>query len=328
MHEAVNQPLTLLTAATSWHADPLALVLFVAAGGGYLWARRRVAGWSRARTVAFCVMGLGGLLLVSVTFVGVYANTLFWVRALQVIVLLMVVPLGLAMGGPVTLFRQALGPTGRDRIDRVVAGRAVRLATHPATGSVLMLATPWLLYFTGWYPTMLRHGLADAGTRLALLTVGFVYFYGRLQLDPSPRRYPHLIALVISFAEELIDATLGLVLWLGPTLVAGAYYAGLHRGWGPSLRMDQIVGAGILWIGGDLAGLPFLGALLRRMSARDTEEAAEADRRLAEAEAALAIPPNEHPSATGIDAAPAQPRMMRPWWEDDPQLTERFHRPH
>ena len=310
-------PLTVLDLLTSWRPDPLALLLVVLLGGGYLWARRRVAVWPRARSLAFYGVGLGSLLLVSVTFVGVYDDVLFWTRSTQIIVLLMVTPLGLAMGGPLSLLRQGLGEGGRARLDRAVASRGVRLATHPAAGSVLMLTLPWLLYFTAWYPTVLRNSGIDALTRLALVAVGFVYFYGRLQLDPVPRRYPHLIAFTISLTEVIFDAALGLVLWLGPQ-VALDYYAALGRTWGPSLRDDQIYGAGILWIGGDLAGLPFLAALLRRMIATDSEEAAEVDRQLDEAETAPTIPTDP----ANADPPPG-PRL---WWEDDPQLSQRFHR--
>lgn len=315
---AASDPLTLARVFTSWQVDPLALVLIAALGSGYVWGLRRQPEWPRARSVAFFALGLGGLLLVSITFVGVYEDTLFWARAVQIIVLLMTVPLGLAMGAPVTLLRQATSPVTVQRTDRVLASRPVRMLTHPATGSVLLLVTPWLLFFTDWYEAALRSDTIDVVTRLALLTIGFVYFYGRLQIDPLPRQFPHLLAVVISLVEVIFDAILGLVLWLGPQLVAETYYSALDRTWGPSLRFDQIIGAGVLWLGGDLVGLPFVGALMQRMSVRDSKEAAEIDKRLDETEAALEIPRDDQRED------PDQPVMMRPWWEDDPELAERF----
>jgi hypothetical protein len=65
----------------------------------------------------------------------------------------------------------------------------------------------------------------------------------------------------------------------------------------------------VLWLVGDLAGLPFLGALMHRMSHDDAAEAADIDRQLDEQEA-------ETPADT-------PPRL---WWEDDPVLAERFRR--
>jgi cytochrome c oxidase assembly factor CtaG len=238
-----------------------------------------------------------------VSFFGVYANTLFWVRATQVITLLMVVPLCLALGAPVTLALPWVRP--------LLASRFLRVLTFPATASLLLVVTPWLLYFTGWYPAVLRNTVVDHLTRLTLLLVGFLYFYSRLQLDPVPHKYPHLISVVITFVEVIFDAALGLVLWLSPHLVAETYYQAVGRTWGPSLRTDQILGAGVLWLIGDLAGLPFLGALINRMSHDDATEAAAIDRRLDEAEAAASSEPDTPP---------------RLWWEDDPVLAERFRR--
>ena len=317
--ESGSIPLTVGVMVTSWRPDALGLLLTGLFGGGYLWARRRVPGWPAARTVAFMALGLGSLLLVSVTFIGIYSSVLFWARAVQIIVLLMIAPLGVALGAPFSLLVHALGDRGRKRLERALTSRTMRILTYPAVGSGLLLVTPWLLYFTGWYQAMLDHGSLDVLTRLVILTIGFVYFYGRLQVDPMPRRYPHLLSMVITFIEVIADAALGLVLWLEPHLVAYPHYAALHRSWGPSLRLDQIIGAGILWIGGDLAGLPFLAALLRRMHMDDAADADAIDRELDEREKALVIEQNQSENTN-------QPPMLRPWWEDDPELSQRLHR--
>lgn len=307
-------PLTAVAALTEWTPDVPTIAVVLLLGGAY-WAgvRRHATPWPRSRQVAFGA-GLALVALLGLSFFGVYADTLFWVRAAQVIVLLMVVPLCLALGSPVALLLGALPAGGADRVRRALAGRTARVLTFPATASLLLIATPWTLYFTGWYPAVLTNAVIDHLTRLALLLVGFLYFYSRLQLDPVPRRYPHLISVVITFVEVIFDAALGLVLWLGPHLVAQAYYAALARDWGPSARTDQIVGAGVLWLVGDLAGLPFLGALMSRMSHDDATEAAEIDRQLDEVDSLAAH------EAGGQDA----PRKL--WWEDDPVLAERFRR--
>ena len=298
-------PLTLGTVLGQWTPDPATLLVVLLLGGGYLCAvRRSPTPWRRAHLIAFGA-GLALILLVGVSFIGVYADTLFWVRATQVIILLMVAPLCLALGSPVALLTEALP----GRLDRTLGSRFARFLTFPATASLLLVATPWAFYFTGWYSAVLGNGLVDRLSRLALLLVGFLYFYSRLQLDPVPRRYPHLISVVITFVEVIFDAALGLVLWLNPHIVAEGYYHAVGRNWGPSLRTDQIIGAGVLWLVGDLAGLPFLGALMNRMRVDDAREAAEIDRQLDEQEAAA--------------DSPAPTRL---WWEDDPVLAERFRR--
>jgi cytochrome c oxidase assembly factor CtaG len=315
-------PLTVLRIFTAWTFDVPTVLVVALLAGGYLYGVRRYQRdgerWNRGRTTAF-LFGCGFALYFGVSLFGVYADTLFWARAGITIVLLMVAPLFLAMGSPLALAFGALSPAGGDRLRRVLASKPARVATYPATASVLLIGTPWLFYFTGWYEAVLRHGVVDELSRLVLLLVGFHYFYSRLQLDPVPHKYPHLISIVITFVEVIFDAALGLVLWLSPHLVAGDFYAALGRDWGPTLRNDQIFGAGVLWLVGDLAGLPFLSALTSRMAKDDAEEAQEIDRALDEQDAAVV-------AAAGGGDGTNDGGPSRLWWEDDPQLAERFRR--
>jgi cytochrome c oxidase assembly factor CtaG len=223
-----------------------------------------------------------------------------------VLLLLFVVPFFLAMSRPVTVLRGALGSAGRERLDRLLATSAARFAAHPATTSVAMLATPWLLYLTPWYVAALEHNAVAAATRMLLLLVGFGYFYARLQTDPVPRRYSQLISLVISIIESIGDGLLGIVLWLGP-LTAADYYAHVGRHWGPSPRVDQSIGAGILWIVGDVLGVPFIIVLMRMFSADEKVHADAVDSELESA-------PDVSDASSGL------------WWENDPQLRERMGR--
>jgi cytochrome c oxidase assembly factor CtaG len=320
-------PLTATSAFTAWTAHLPTLLATAALVVLYLAGVRRYRArtgqdWARGRTTAYLV-GCAFLLFFGVSLFGVYADVLFWARAGIVITLLMVTPLFLAMGSPVALALGALSEPGQLRLRAVLASKPARILTYPASASVLLIGTPWLLYFTGWYPAVLDSALVDTATRLALLLVGFLYFYSRLQLDPVPRKYPHLISIVITFVEVIFDAALGLVLWLNPHLIAGAHYADLARTWGPSLRNDQIIGAGVLWLVGDLAGLPFLSALTSRMAKDDATEAAAIDAELDAQEEARKTAAADNRDGNGGESEPAPARL---WWEDDPQLAERFRR--
>ena len=305
-------PLTLTTVFTAWTIDPIALLIAAGLGGWYYWSVRRLrrngGHWPRARSIAFLGAGLGSYLLATMSCIGVYADVLFSMRAAQIIVLLMVSPLGLALGAPFTLLRETLPANQAARCRALLHSRLGKTLAFPATTSALLIATPWLLYFTDWYPTVLRSTIVDGLTRIALLLIGFGYFWSRLQLDPVPRRYPYLVSMWITFAEVIFDAALGLTLWFSGHLVAGDYYQTLGRPWGPDLRLDQIIGAGVLWIVGDLAGLPFLGALVTRMMREDTKQAQEIDKQL--------------DAQQPVDS----PELTRPWWENDPVLAARFKR--
>jgi cytochrome c oxidase assembly factor CtaG len=296
MPSAADTPLSVAVAAESWRGDVAAILLIAIIGAGY--ARCRPT----ERGPAYCfAAGLVVWALVTMSVIAVYAPVLFWMRALQVLTLLFIVPFLLALGRPVTTLRGALTESGRGRLDRLLGARACRIAVSPLCTSAAMLGVPWLLYLTPWYVASMT-GAVASGTRILLVLIGFGYFYARIQTDPVPRRYSPLLSIGISVVESLGDGLLGLVLWLGPVIVYG-YYAGLHRSWGPSMRTDQSVGAGILWIVGDVLGVPFLAVLMRRLSTHEKVRAAEVD------EIADAEPDPETPAL---------------WWQSDPQLRERF----
>nr|BFD90395.1 cytochrome c oxidase assembly protein [Kitasatospora sp. Xyl93] len=333
--------------ATSWTAEPLVLALSVLLGAWYLAAVRKVdraAGerarsggdrfgggrseggrsgdgrWQPTRTAAF----LGGLLLwiwCTCSGLGVYDRILFTDRAVQVVLLLMVVPLLLALGAPVSLLVEAAPAVRRGRLLRALRSRPSKVLMFPAVSTALLMAPPWLLYFTPWYEWSVSSGLGNAVLHLALVLLSLAYFWPRLQLDPVGHEYPHLVGLFITFAEVIFDAALGIVLIYGGHLVAEQYYLALGRPWGPSPAQDQTWGGNAFWVLGDLVGLPFLAALVRRMVVRGREEAeavdAELDARFAAA-AARARAAGRPEEETETEAE------MRPWWLDDPNLKHRY----
>ena len=323
------------SAFESWRWDTSTVVVTAALGAGY-WAARTRAGRRGTvipggRPAAFIMMGLGLWLLRGISMVGVYSDTLMWVRALQTLLLLYVVPFGLATGRPFTVLREALGPQGRARLDRILESTLARAVTFPLAPSLAMLAAPWLLFLSPWYEIVLRHGVADAFTRIALVAVGFVYFYSRLQTDPVPHRYSQGLSLLITVFESLADGILGIVLWWGP-LVALGYYTEVGRTWGPDLRMDQTIAAGIIWVLGDVLGLPYLLALMRAWASDERRKAAEVDAELDAAAATVeTAPPARRPKIgrSGPDttvAAGSDAVQSGLWWENDPQLRQRFGR--
>lgn len=305
-------PLTWDAAVHTWHPDLVSVTAVAVLTAGYAWCYRRnraAEGPVRAAHAACFAVGVLVWALATVSAIGAYAYILFWVRALQVLLLLYVVPFFLCQAKPVTVLREAVGPAGRDRIDRLLASRFARWLVHPATTSLAMLATPWLLYLTPWYAAALQNEWIGAPTRILLVALGFGYFYARLQEDPVPRRYPQAISLLITVGEALADGVLGLVIWQG-SLIGAAYYAELQRSWGPDPRLDQTIGAGVLWILGDLVGWPFVLLLMRALSRDEKAHAVAVDAELDEAQGAA----SESAAPSGL------------WWENDPELRERFRR--
>jgi cytochrome c oxidase assembly factor CtaG len=290
-HAPELTPLSWSQVFTAWRLDiPMLLVLAVLGGGyvlGLVRLRRSGQDWPVNRTVVYFT-GLLFFVLVTMSFLGTYELTLFWVRAVQNVMLLMIVPLQLAWGAPVTLLVRTTERPG-DLVLRIIHSRLAKLITFPAIVSLILLTTPYLLYFTSWYELTLRHAFYNESLHVELMAIGFLYFWSRLRVDPVPHEYPHLISVWITFVEAIADGGLGLLLWLGHDLVAGHYYAALNRSWGPDLRWDQSFGGGAIWFIGDLSGVPFLGALWARLMKEDRDEAELYEREFDLADAAQAL---------------------------------------
>jgi cytochrome c oxidase assembly factor CtaG len=319
-------PLTLPRMFAAWRPS-LGAAAAVALGAAYRVGVRRLRArggvWPAARTWNF-LGGVGWLVVITSGSIGVYAGVLFWARAVQNVSLLMIVPMLWAMGAPLTLLRELAPPSVRTPLGRVLRSRLARRLTFPLVVTPVFVAPMPLVYLTPIYPASLAHGWVAGLVGSGLLGAGWLYFWTRFRVDPTPRTDPYLVSLGISAAEVVLDGALGLAVWLGP-LLAPHYYLALSRPWGPSPRLDQIIGAGVLWIGGDLAGLPFLGVVLRRMTSEDAEQAALVDAELDREEERRASALAGGAADTGPEFAgdPDRPRL---WWEDHPELAERFRR--
>jgi cytochrome c oxidase assembly factor CtaG len=115
------------------------------------------------------------------------------------------------------------------------------------------------------------------------------------------------------------------VLIYGGHIVAENYYTALGRPWGATLAQDQTWGGTSLWVLGDLLGLPFIVALIRRMIVQGKEENAAVDAALdAEFERQTVERSQVVAQAGARSEEEEADQGMRPWWLDDPNLKHRY----
>jgi cytochrome c oxidase assembly factor CtaG len=328
----------------------LAVILALAAW--YLWSVRKVrAGggrWGTGRAVAFIGLGLGFWTVATMSWVGVYQDVLFYARATQTVLLVLVVPLFLAMGKPITLLIEAYPAAGR-RVEAMIASRVAKVVTFPAITTLLLVAVPMIMYFTSWYTAVFASATVRELTYLILIFPGCLFFWTLLRVDPVPWRYPYGVAMWITAAEVVGDGFFGIAVIADQTILGAAHYHAVGYPFGPSLATGQVIGGGIIWILGDFVGLPFLAVQLIQMMREDKAEAAVIDAELdakdaARAARARAVPPANATSAIppGTSLPPASADTLppdvvteeaevtddddRPWWESDPRLANRFRR--
>jgi len=306
--------LTVARAFTEWTLDPWMLALVLILGAGYLAALRRQPDWPVARRIWFLGLGLGFLIIATMSFVGVYQSVLFWVRAVQTVLLVLVVPLFLALGRPISL-AIAVFPRAGARLEAAIRSRQARVLTFPAITAFALVGVPFVMYFTSWYTAVFHSVAVRELTFLALMIPGFAFFWTLLRVDPVPKEYSYAVSMWITGAEVIGDAFLGIAVIASQNLIGADWYHALGRPWGPSLQTDQVLGGGVLWILGDLVGLPFLAAQLIQLMREDESDAARIDAEL-----------DARDARDAAVAAPAEgePDGARPWWEDDPRFTSRF----
>ncbi|HEY1675498.1 MAG TPA: cytochrome c oxidase assembly protein [Streptosporangiaceae bacterium] len=292
--------LTVARGFTEWTFDPWMLGLILLLGAAYLAGFYRLRGrgmpgggapgrgaaaaWPWTRVVNFG-LGLAIIAIATLGSFGAYFSVLFFMRSFQTILLLLLAPLFLALGRPLSMAIAVFPRAGR-RLDRAIHSRVARVLTFPAITTLALVAVPFVMYFTTWYTASFHSVAVRELTHLALMIPGFVFFWTLLRVDPVPKAYSYAVSLWITGAEVIGDAFLGLAVIADTNLIGGAYYHALARPWGPSLGTDQILGGGTLWIFGDLVGLPFLVAQLIQFIREDESEAAEIDAELDAREAA------------------------------------------
>lgn len=320
-------PLTATQVLTGWSFDTATTTAVVVLAAAYLVGirrARRIRRWPPIRTMLFLAAGLGSWVISTMSFLGTYDTVLFWPRAVQTVLLLMVTPLFLALGMPLTLLMRALPPAAAAGLRRVGHSGFAKLVTFPAVISGLLLGTPFVFFFTPIFDTVLQGGVADTLVKFWLVGVGWAYYWTRLQVDPVPHVYPVLVSMWITFAEVIFDGGLGLLLMLGHTIVGLEHYQAV-RAWGPTPSADQQMGGAAFWIIGDLSGLPFLAALFRKWVRDEEEHTIEVDRALDAQEAAARVAVAGSDATTPVGTAGAEPDdgMQRPWWETDPARLRR-----
>lgn len=353
--------LTFGTALTQWRLDVPMLVLILLLAAWYLASVRKVrrngGRWAVGRTIAFIVVGLGFWAIATMAWPGAYESVLFYARATQTVLLIILVPMFLAMGKPLTLLIEAYPRVGRP-VEKAVRSRVAKVVMFPAVTTVVVVAVPMVMYFTSWYTAAFTSGTVRDLSYLVLIAPGYLFFWTLLNVDPVPREYPHGIGLWIATGEVIGDAFFGLAVIADQTVLAAAHYHAVGYPYGPDPATSQVIGGGIIWILGDIVGLPFIGVQLVQMMRADKREAAKIDAELdardaarAEARAAAraaasatragqpdgaaAIEGNPVPAdGDAVHSAVSQVALEtdgagddeRPWWETDPRLTDRFKR--
>jgi len=273
---------------TEWSMDPFLFVITVWVAGLYLLGVRVLARrgdhWPVGRTLAFVVVGMGVFFFATSSGLSTYDTTLLSVHMVQHMLLSMVVPLALALGAPVTLALRTLPARPRRWLLALLHSRVAKVVSFPPLAFGLYVLSPWALYFSGWYDASLSSAYVHEMMHVHLVTVGALFFWPLMGIDPVPGRVGYPFRLLFIFLTLPFHAFLGVTIMGQDELIGGDHYRELREGpmasWLPSAADDQHLAGGILWAAGDLVGLVFFAVLFAQWVRSSMKEAAREDRRL------------------------------------------------
>jgi cytochrome c oxidase assembly factor CtaG/putative copper export protein len=274
---------------TDWRFDLVYGTAAIVLAGLYLagvWRlRKRGDAWPAGRLVAW-LAGCLVILLATSSGIGRYSPAMFSVHMGSHMMLSMVAPVLLVLGGPVTLALRALPAAGRDAppgprewLLAAVHSPVSRFLTHPIVALLLFVGSFYALYFSGLFDAALNYHWAHLAMNAHFLLAGYVFYWPVIGVDQAPRRIPPIGRLGMMFAAMPFHAFFGVILMNMQNVIGQLFYSQLRLPWVGDLLTDQRLGGGIAWAAGEIPVLLVLIALLVQWARADEREAKRKDRR-------------------------------------------------
>ena len=200
-------------------------------------------------------------------------------------VLGMIAPIGLVLGAPMTLALRTL-PQGRNPEERGVRGSLLAalhskigvLYTNPIVALAIFDGSLFVLYFTDLFGILMQNHAGHFLMNIHFILVGFLFFNVIIGIDPNPKRYPHILRIVILFGAMSLHAFFSIALMSQTSLIDGGYYESLRTPWITSALDDQNAGGSVGWAMGEIPMLLALVSTFILWMREDKRETVRIDR--------------------------------------------------
>ena len=248
-------PLTGHTAFTGWQFAPvvtaIVAVLAVLYLVGIVRVRRRhpVRPWPLLRSAAFYA-GLAVIVIATQSSIGAYDDVLFSVHMVQHLLLIMVAPVLLVLGRPVTLLLHASRNPLHSWTKAVIRSRVVTVLTFPPVAAFIYAATIIGTHLTGFMNVTLQHEQIHNAEHVVYLLAGYIYFLPLIGSEPIRWRMSFPSRFLLLALSMPVDTFVGVVLLQANRELFPAYLT-TGRTWGPTPLDDLHLGGAIMWVGGD-----------------------------------------------------------------------------
>ncbi|WP_314037868.1 cytochrome c oxidase assembly protein [Dietzia sp. CH92] len=281
-------PFGFATVFGTWRFDLVLGLASVILLGLYLWGlihlRRRGDSWPPSRT-AFWVAGCVTLFLTTSSGMGMFMMADFASHMVGHMLISMLVPVLLALGGPFTLALRALPTAGRGNppgprewLVEFINSPISRFLTHPIVASVQFVAGFYLVYFGGFYETLASEHLGHMFMNVHFLISGYLFYWVIIGVDAAPRHFSPMYKLMVLLSSLPFHAFFGILLMNYPTVLAERWYSGIGLPWIPDLLQSQRVGGGVAWAMGEIPLVIVMLALAWQWYQSDMREARRGER--------------------------------------------------
>jgi cytochrome c oxidase assembly factor CtaG len=182
--------------------------------------------------------------------IGSYDDVLFWDHMVQHLMLIMVAPVLLIFGQPITLLLHASRNPLHTWAKRTLRSRVTSFLTWPAFGCVAYAIAIIGAHLTGFANLVESNQVVHNAEHAGFLLIGYLFFLPILGHEPIRWRLSYPVRLAILLLIMPVDTFTGLMLGYAAPGSPGIP-AGPRPAWAPSPLQDLHTGGAVMWVGGD-----------------------------------------------------------------------------
>ena len=169
--------------------------------------RKRGDFWPRGRSISF-VLAVIATDYATSGGIGLYAQYAFSYHMVAHMILGMIAPIGFVLSAPATLALRTL-PIGRDDDERGIRGtlislihsKAMTFYTNPVVVLALFDGSLFLVYTTNLFNILMGSHSGHMLMNIHFLAAGYLFFHVIIGVDPNPKKLPHIVRIIVLFAQ-------------------------------------------------------------------------------------------------------------------------------